>query len=245
MIAAVCALSPGCGADEQREASGTDSTEHAAGQPDTTETAPGTITPDPTGEIFRGYLVIEPERRSFKACGTNEQSWIVDLTGRELVDVYESLAINQGDPVFVEVFGVMEPPPSEGFGADYANQIKVLELRRAALEGPGCNEDLRSVEFRARGNEPFWSAEISQSGIVFSDFGRSQKLIFPYVRPTTSPGRWTYTSSIAGTERHRIEILVEENSCTDTMSGAYFTFVVDMVVDGRTYTGCAMKGWQE
>jgi putative lipoprotein len=206
-----------------------------------TATADTTV-PEQPPDVFRGYLVLEPERRLFQACGATERSWIIDLTGQELTDVYAALSINPGDPIFVEFQGLLEPPPDVGFGADYANQIKVLELRRAALEGPGCNEDLRSIEFRARGNEPFWSVDILQSGIVFSDFGRSMKLAFPYTKAKMSDGKWRYVSIIKGDEDHRIVIDIERESCSDTMSGAYFSLLAEVEVDGRTYVGCATEG---
>ena len=196
------------------------------------------------GEIFRGHLVYGRERQSFKACGTNRTSWVVDLTGGELESVYERLAINPHDPIFVEVRGQIGPAPSEGFGADYDYQLTVLQLRRASLEGPGCDEDLRTTEFRARGNEPFWDIDISKRGIVFSDFGRSQKLVFPYVEASVSSGRWHYVSTTQGAESHRIEIAINEQSCADNMSGAYFSFVAKVKLDGRTYSGCATEGWQ-
>lgn len=197
-----------------------------------------------SSEIFRGYLVYGPERRSFKACGENRASWVVDLTRGVLWNVYEQLTVNSLDPVFVEVRGEMGPPPGEGFGADYDHQLTVLQLRRAALEGPGCNEDLKATEFRALGNEPFWSVNISERGIVFSDFGRSQELVFPYSPPQVSADRRLYAASVAQGGRHRIEITIDEQPCTDTMSGAYFSYVVQAKVDGRTYVGCAMEGWR-
>ncbi len=204
--------------------------------------ATDTVAAEPPRDVFRGYLVIEAKRRSFQACGTTERTWIVDLTGQELTDVYASLIINPGDPIFVEFRGLLEPPPDVGFGADYANQIKVLELRRAALEGPGCNEDLKSIEFRARGNEPFWHVDVSRKGIAFSDVGRSLKLVFPYAKPEFSDGRWRYVSAIEGDEEHTIVIDIEREQCNDTMSGAYFSLLAEVEMDGRTYLGCALEG---
>jgi len=249
VVIAVLVASAGCTRDEQASARKVraDATDHSASDTARTVVAPQPTDPDTTvaeapKDVFRGYLVIEPERRLFQACGTTERSWIVDLTGQDLTDVYAALAINPGDPIFVEFQGLLEPPPDEGFGADYANQIKVLELRRAALEGPGCDEDLRAIEFRARGNEPFWGVDILRSGITFSDFGRSLKLVFPYAKPESSDGRWRYVSVIRGDEQHRIVIDIERERCNDTMSGAYFSLLAEVEMDGRTYLGCALEG---
>jgi len=223
-----------------------DSLSHVAASQDTTQAEENEEpeVKDPADQqVFRGFLAIVPGRQSFQACGTMERSWIVDLTGQELADVYQTLAINTGDPVFIEIVGLLGPAPEVGFGAEYANQIKVLELRRAELEGPGCNEMLDGVEFRARGNEPFWRLDITANGIVFSDFGRSLKLQFPYAKARTSPGRWRYSSKGEGEQRIKIDI--EQEPCRDTMSGAYSTLKAEIEVDGRTYLGCAIKGARE
>jgi len=242
----------GCGGEEKASATKlrADATHHTTQVQDTTQ-AQGAVVPaaadtaavEPPSDVFRGYLVIEAKRRSFQACGTTERTWIIDLTGQELTDVYASLVINPGDPIFVEFQGVLEPPPDVGFGADYANQIKVLELRRAALEGPGCNEDLKSIEFRARGNERFWNVEVTRKGITFADLGRSLKLVFPYAKPKLSDGRWRYVSAIKGDEKHTIVVDIERERCNDTMSGAYFSLLAEVEMDGRTYLGCALEGF--
>jgi uncharacterized membrane protein len=245
VLIAAYALLGGCGGEEESAADASESPAQAVPTEDTTGAAasPEIHTPDAQGEVLRGYLIFVSERRSFTACGTNESSWVVDASGSEMSDVYKKLALNPGDPVFIEVFGLIEPAPVEGFGADYANQVTVLELRRAAVEGPGCNEDLRSVEFRARGNEPFWAVDIAGSGIIFSDFGRSEKLMFPYVAPGGSAETTKYTSTIKGTNSHRITIVVKKKPCYDSMSGAYFSYVAIVEMDGRKYDGCAMEGW--
>ena len=85
--------------------------------------------------------------------------------------------------------------------------------------------------------------DILRSGIVFSDFGRSVKLVFPYAKPTVSDGQWRYVSIIEGDEEHRIVIDIERDGCNDTMSGAYFSLLAEVEVDGRTYLGCAIEGW--
>jgi uncharacterized membrane protein len=231
-----------CGTKNEQSSGSVDSTRQAVEARDTVEhSAP--VARESAGEIFRGYLVMLPEGSSLKVCGSEEKSWIVDLTAGELSAVYAKQATNPGDPVFVEFRGILDPAPSVGFGAGYANQLTILELRHAALEGRGCNEDLQAVEFRARGNEPFWSLDIAKSGMVFSDFGRSIRLAFPYAAPKVSSGRWRYVATAGDGGEHRIAINIERDPCTDSMSGAYFTFTVEVDVDGSPYIGCAMQGW--
>jgi putative lipoprotein len=241
IVILLCAAFAACGGKKETTADSTDSTLHVTETPDTIELPPETARGS-AGEIFRGYLAFLPEGSAFQACGSDEKSWIVDVTSGELSKQYERLAINRGDPIFVEFRGTLAPPPGSGFGATYANQLTVLELRHAALEGPGCNENLQGLDFRARGNEPFWGVEIGTGGIVFSDFGRSLKLTFPYAAPAESPGRWRYASTTASDGEHRIVIDIERDSCMDSMSGAFFTYSAAVEVDGSPYVGCAMQG---
>lgn len=242
----------GCGSD-QETARDTDSlatiaadslsagsvAEVDTGASDTLDAAPR----DTTGAVYRGYIVFQAGRASFTSCGSTERSWVVDVSGRMVSDVYDRLATNSGDPVFFELRGRFDPAPQTGFGAAYASQITVFQVRRAALEGPACNEDLRSIVFRARGNEPFWSVDIGFGGIAFSDFGRSLRLFFPYAAPIVSDQEWRYQSANKDDGTHEITVIIREGECTDSMSGAYFTFAANVEVDGRAYTGCAMEGW--
>ncbi len=239
----VCAGLAACSGKKDTADESGDSTAAVTGDTTVAQVPPAPAESD--DEIFRGYLVFLPEGPSFMACGSNEKSWIVDLTSGELFAVYTRQAINPGDPVFVEFRAVLGPPPQVGFGARYANQLTVMQLRRAALEGPGCDEDLRTLEFRARGNDPFWGVDIATTGITFSDFGRSLKLSFPYVGPDVSPGKWRYTATTLDDGEHRITIDIEQDVCNDSMSGAYFTFTAEVDVDGRPYVGCAMQGGRE
>ena len=123
-------------------------------------------------DYFRGHLILGHEVRSFTPCEKEVEYWVLDQTGGELKDIYQKLTHKAYQPIYVEVRGVVEPPPSDGFGADYDRQLTVAELRRAGLETRGCAENLRDIIFRASGNEPFWNVEISESGIFFSELGK-------------------------------------------------------------------------
>jgi uncharacterized membrane protein len=202
------------------------------GQPDESER---------TVRAFRGHLVLGHEVRSFKPCGSDKESWVLDRTGGDLSDVYRKLTNKLYQPIYVEVRGLTGRPPRDGFGAEYDNQLTIMELRRAGVETRGCEEDLGGFEFRASGNEPFWNVVISKDAMVFSELAKP-RLAFPYAQPSISPGRWGYTSK---NDRRSIEIIIYEVRCIDSMSGEHFSFAAKVVLNGRTYTGCAREGWRE
>ena len=191
--------------------------------------------------VFRGQLVLGHEVRSFIPCGKRVDYWVVDRSGGELWKVYQRLTHKPYQPMYVEVRGHLEPPPADGFGADYARQLTVFELRRAGVETRGCAEDLGGIAFRASGNEPFWNVEISENEIVFSQLGQP-KIAFPYAPPDLSDTSRVYRSRTKERPQHRIEITLREKRCIDSMSGEHFSFVAQVSLDGRKYLGCAREG---
>jgi len=190
---------------------------------------------------FRGHLVLGHEVRSFKPCGSDQESWVLDRTGGDLWDVYRKLTNEPYQPIYVEVRGLTGPAPQDGFGAQYDNQLTIVELRRAGVETRGCEEDLKGFDFHASGNEPFWNVIISKDAIVFSELGKPS-LTFLYAQPRVSAGRWGYSGKDDGTS---IEMVIEEIRCIDSMSGEHFSFAAKVVLDGRPYKGCAREGWRE
>jgi uncharacterized membrane protein len=194
------------------------------------------------GLILRGHLLFGHEVRSFQPCGTDNEYWVVDRTRAGLWDIYRALVPKPYEPLYVELQGVLGPPPNTGFGVDFDRLLTVSKLLRAAGETRGCAEDLRRFAFRAYGNEPFWNTEISVEGILFSVIGKPQ-LRFPLVPGKPSGGRRLYSSKSHGIPQHWIQIWIDEQRCVDSMSGEFSRFAARVSLDGRTYVGCARQGW--
>ncbi len=190
---------------------------------------------------FRGHLVLGHEVRSFKPCGSDQESWVLDRTGGDLSDVYRKLTNQPYQPIYVEVRGLTGPPPRDGFGAEYDNQLTIMELRRAGVETRGCEEDFGGFEFRASGNEPCWNVVISKDGMVFSELGKP-RITFPYAPPRISADKTIYSSQ---TKEGSLLVTIDESHCIDSMSGEHFSFAARVVLNGRTYTGCGREGWRE
>lgn len=190
---------------------------------------------------FRGHLVWGHEVRSFKPCGMAVGYWVVDQTGGELWDVYRALTYKPYQPLYTELRGRLHPPPSTGFGVKYEKQLTVLELRRAARESRGCEENLVGIEFRASGNEPSWNVTISTDEIMFSELGKP-KIIFPHFPRKLSGNRSVYSSRALQPTPHGIEIIMDEKRCIDSMSGEHFSFAAQVNLDGHKYGGCAREG---
>ena len=197
----------------------------------------------PGVKTYRGAFVWGHESRSFTECGSGREGWVLDGTGGRLREVYESLAVAPYEPIHVVVRGRWLPGSTSGFAADYSERFEVLDLRRAEREGFGCRENLAGIDCVAHGNEPSWRVEIRATGIVFSAPGRFERLEFPPPERVGQPEARRFTSERAGEPPRRIEVVVTERPCIDSMSGSRYSFAAAVRLDTATFDGCAAAGW--
>ncbi len=198
--------------------------------------APAAEAPGP--QRFRGHVAIGHERREFTECGTERQGWLFDLTKGDLRGAYEELTALPYEPLFVEVVGVWRPAPNRGFAGDYGVALTVVELRRAEREGFGCDEKLEGIRFRALGNEPSWALEVRDGSLTFSTLAGGQ-VVFDAPAMSTAGRTTNITASIAD---EPITVRLDEQRCTDSMSGSRFPYTASVIHGGETYSGCALEG---
>jgi uncharacterized membrane protein len=202
-----------------------------------------TDVPSHGGEALRhrGDIVLGPAVQLFTPCGSEEQVWVTDRTG-ELWSVYDSLSTEPYEPVFVEVLGYLTEGLRTEPAADYARQLIVTEVLRAAHEGFGCEEELAGLEFKARGVEPFWNVKISEQGISFFELSLLQ-VDFPYAPPAIAADRYIYYTKSEGAARHWLLVVIDRQPCADPMSGELSAYSAEVLIDGQRFTGCATKGF--
>ena len=131
---------------------------------------------DPENQFFPGLATFGHEVRSFRPCGSEESLWAIDSSG-VLWDLHHEFApgAEPYEEVFAAVRGYLGPPLAEGFGADYEGTLVVEEVLYAAGEGFGCETDWRKFSYRASGNEPFWSLDITPEAIELNQLGLGKK----------------------------------------------------------------------
>jgi uncharacterized membrane protein len=95
-------------------------------------------------------------------------------------------------------------------------------------------------EFRAAGEEPFWSLKISQGGIEFNEMGKQQAMIFDYQLPRQDNDGYHYRASRpdAGKDTE-IQITIKRQRCYDEMAGTPFDYTAVVLLQGVEYRGCA------
>ena len=188
---------------------------------------------------FVGHLVWGHEARSFVDCDGQREAWVINEAGDELVEVYESLTLELYQPMFVEVRGEIVDPPSDGFGSEYSEALRVSELIRAENEGFGCRRDLQGFAFFASGNEPGWRLEVRMDGLSLSRMGSPDDVELPPAAISSEDDAITFNSN--NSDSH-LRAVFERKRCVDSMSGARYSFAATVDVDGQQYQGCALQG---
>ena len=99
------------------------------------------------------------------------------------------------------------------------------------------------VLFKSFGTEPFWSAEVRKSGILFSKFGLDT-MIFNYVEPQEAEGRpieyyMTYfLEDQYGKKAQLIAKKAVDCGCSDGMSDKDYGYHAFFLYDNQMFEGC-------
>ena len=187
---------------------------------------------------FRGDVVWGHEMRSFRECSSGREAWISLAPGADLDAVYERLAGEPYQAVFMEVDGVWGDIPGSGFGADFEHSMLVSQVRRAEREGFGCDEPLDGFFYRARGNEPSWRLDVREDRLEFSSMTGNLSLPGPEVRIGGDS-----VHILAGSGDESVDVTITAGRCVDSMSGSVFAFSANLSVGGSELHGCAINGF--
>lgn len=98
-----------------------------------------------------------------------------------------------------------------------------------------------SSEFTALGNEPFWSLEISpaKKQVILKDMSIEQTFAFNYEPAEKSAN--TYFYELSSDNGGTVKITIRQEPCSDGMSDRRYLYSSEVVIDGRTLKGCAIK----
>lgn len=108
----------------------------------------------------------------------------------------------------------------------------LLEVRGQAY--PEC-QPVREPSFRASGNEPFWSLEISDAELTLVTHLGERRLTAPVAAPETAEGLTRYRVDAEG---RALEVRIADRICADTMTGMPRPHTVVVVLDGEELAGC-------
>jgi uncharacterized membrane protein len=214
--------------------------------PTPTATAPATAAPaaEPPAEsslaLKRGMLSLATEQVTFQPCGEDAPLWVIDQTDGVLHETFakESKPLE----LYVEAHGERTPVPTSSAAARPYRGAFILEEVLYATppsEANGCKEPAPTYVVAARGNEPFWAAEVTEDKLTWRQPDAPQELVIDAVQSEDAEGAVGYTGSAQG---HTIEVFIEAQACRDSMSGAYFAYSARASFDGKALKGCARIG---
>lgn len=193
--------------------------------------------------IKRGLVTLAPDRSSFRPCGEQKDLLMVDQTDgvlkREFAGETGADGADHGLKLYVEAYGerATDRPAPEGF----AGVFMLEEALYAALDGQtrGCDSPSQDYIVAARGNEPFWSVQVTEAALLWGQPEEPKEISIPAPQTQNSEGAVSY---VAANADHKIELLIEAQSCRDDMSGEYFAYSARATLDGKKYAGCARIG---
>ena len=182
-----------------------------------------------------GQLTLGHEVRQFVSCGGDDALWVLDSTGGELRSRIESFALEPYQPLFVVVRGVVSAAPEAEFAKDYSQQLQILQLLRAEREGWGCRLELGDARYRALGVEPFWRVDVMQDTLVFATPDTDTRE-FQRLDSTDQAVTFEGVDAAGG----RLQLRLQNQPCTDPMSGSLYQFSAQLELDETQLNGCAV-----
>lgn len=193
--------------------------------------------------IKRGIVTLAPDRSSFHPCGEQKDLLLVDQTDgvlkREFAGEKGADGADQALKLYIEAYGerAIDQPAPEGF----AGTFMLEEALYAAPDGQtrGCDSPPQDYIVAARGNEPFWSAEVTEAALLWRQPDEPKEISIAAPQTQDSEGAVSYAA--ANTD-HKIELQIEAQTCRDDMSGEYFAYSARATLDGKKYSGCARVG---
>lgn len=202
---------------------------------------PVALSADSSLAIKRGTARLTTENRTFLPCGETAELWLAG-EGEFLDETYSRLAGEPGAPLYVEVRGERTATPAgTSVPAGFAQTFLLEEVLFAALPGEGGDCDAVPPDYRVRaaGNEPFWSVAVVADRMVLHLPEMPAPLELSVGESQDSEGTVTYRGAGAG---RTLELTIAAQSCSDSMSGAYFAYTAAGRLDDIDLHGCARLG---
>lgn len=205
-------------------------------------TSAGVKQPVPaTAGLHKGIFVYGDGYQTFKACGNDQEIWVVDTAQKTLGTRYQALKLMELAPTYIEVQGQILPASAkDGFAADYKLALHVSRVDKIQPFGPnqGCFE----TEFMAVGSGPEWMLQVLKGGDVFFQAREGE---FPYVDtlayspPRQEGNTWHYSFRFRTPDEERLEASFTEESCQH--GNQDYPFSVRVQFRGSSYSGCARR----
>ncbi len=188
----------------------------------------------PADEVrLQGQLRLQDGQWLLRPCG---EARLFQLDSRQLPGFNQELqrlAEDAGPVLFADLAGYLQA------AAQQDGLLQLTQRWRLQGEGPACNDVAFSrLLLRATGNEPAWSIQLGQRGLLLSRPGQPA-LALPYIEEQLPDGRLQVSSQADGED---IQLWLVSARCVDSMTGAISHLRAELRLNGQRHTGCAYFG---
>jgi putative lipoprotein len=200
-----------------------------AAAPAPTDTAPK-AEPAPPPSRFRGMAVMGKDGYGITLCGDTAQK-IASFTPAAQATLDAFLAGKDAKEFFVDGWGT----------SDAEGKPQFTQFERLAPQGQGsCDEkDLSNSLFRARGNEPGWSVDVTPQGVILTR-PDVPAITFEYapLEKTPTGGRHFAAENSDG----KLDFTLAPGQCSDGMSDVVYGWNATATFGEQTLKGCGFAG---
>lgn len=188
--------------------------------------------------IKRGIAKSAGDHGVFRPCNEQADLYLVD----EGDDMLAQLFAEGMKTAYVEVYGERAPVPDDLPAAkDHAGIFVLEQLLYAGApdDNGGCVPSINDAEVTARGNEPFWTAQVTDAAAIWKQQDPTLEVTLPTVQSQDVEGTVSYG---AKSDKHSLELVIAAQPCRDLVSDEYFAFAARATLDGKEFKGCARVG---
>jgi uncharacterized membrane protein len=191
--------------------------------------------------IKRAIATADGDHAIVRSCDDNADLWLIDEGDGTLTQ----LLTEDAQSLYIEAYGERAAVPDDLPAARGQAGVFVLEqllYAGASGEGRGCSAPAADYVVAARGNEPFWAATVTTTGMVWKQPSAPTQITLGELQSEDAEGTVSYR---ARGEGHALELFVDFQPCRDSMSGEYFAFSARAILDGKEFKGCGRVGKQD
>jgi uncharacterized membrane protein len=215
---------------------------------ETTRDSLPAVPPADVKKKYSGLFVVGKRALIFKNCNNTDENYFVVDSTRQLAELYRAMFQNSPafpyEYVYVEVKGIMSPLPDnrmEGFDS----VITVKEV--LTFEQKNYRNSCIPYDFWAFGGDPDWSLQVSEKEavIVLKDYAAGAVFFFEYFSPkVVNDEVFTYNSNNYANQTS-ISAVFKKQPCDNVSNANAYNYSVIIVINGRKYSGCGIRGLPE
>lgn len=189
---------------------------------------------------FSGLLMLGDGMSELATCDQLHKYWIADSTGklRQTRDALLKTLPYDGESIYAEVEGYLAGQADTGDASAYEDVLVVKRVLKTTIKN--FKTACYPFEFIASGTEPFWSAEIipAEQRIVLKDLATNSVQVFPYQPASVGGGVYRFETQTA---EQKLVIIIRNEPCSDGMTDRKYNYTAEVILNGQTRTGCAIK----